>query len=460
MLIRRLQAYQAPTKPLRFRVNASLKPVIALKIYLALLVAQGLFEYFFMWTLGLSFLGLQTRLLLLGVVLLVSFTCLHFIITRKRYITAKKENDILILFLIYIGLIISVIISIYFGIGNENNGAWDYSRSMIILLIVALFSYLVTDNNQSANSAIKPFILACTMMAVLGVVSQFISWRIVNWPFLFSNFRWVFAFASSYFLARYFMMDSEIWRNLLIFIIVSASLTLDLDKPLIVSYVVAMIFVTIASWFVIMRINSNKRKQFLIRIFILIVFIIAAIAMLEIIVPGNVLREYWMIIMRRFLKRNPVSGASIGTVDGGRFYIYQKAYEMLQSKPIWGYGLGVEIRTNSGIGVPPHNIIADFILGTGIFGFIMFSLICIIVAYMILRKLNYRSYGELKLGLLGYIVFVSFFSLVGVLWTHVIMVHMFAITLGVSLKLAVLDGRTSATSGLIKVDHVLKNPGA
>lgn len=459
MSIRRLHAYQTPTKPLRFRINASLKPILALKIYLALIIAQGLFEYFFMWTLGLSFFGLQSRMLLLGVMILVGFTSIYLIQTKKHELS-KKDNNVLILFLLYGFLAISISIGVYLGIINANEGMWDYTRSIVILLIVALFSYLVVESDQSTHNVIWTFILACAMMATLEVISQLISWRIVDWPFLFSNFRWIFAIAGSYFLTRYFLMHSKMWSNLFIFIIISASLTLDIDKPLVISYFMSMTFITIASLIIVVCGKSNKKRQFWTRLFTLIIFVIFSIIMLEIIVPGNLLYEYWMEIMLRFLKINPVTGRVIGTVDGGRFYLYQKSYEMFQSKPIWGYGLGIDIKTNIGTHVPTHNIIADFILGTGIVGFIQFILICAISGYIMIKKMNYYRYSELKLGLLGYIVFVAFFSMVGVLWTHVIMVHMLAIALGVGLKLAVLDARTSAAGEPIKIDHVLKSPGA
>ena len=139
----------------------------------------------------------------------------------------------------------------------------------------------------------------------------------------------------------------------------------------------------------------------------MILLVLAALLVLEVTIPGSFLGDYRLIFYDRYLKANPITGATEGRIDGGRFELYTLAWHAIEGKRWLGLGIGgASLHPYiPGIYIFPHSLILDFLLAYGIIGVgAMLVGLCAIIVYL-LTNLNWTEYRLMKATLLGYLLF-------------------------------------------------------
>ena len=175
----------------------------------------------------------------------------------------------------------------------------------------------------------------------------------------------------------------------------------------------------------------------------MILLVLATLLVLEAAIPGSFLGDYRLIFYDRYLKANPVTGASEGRLDGGRLEYYGLAWQVIADSRWLGQGIGAAFPHPyiAGRYAFPHSLALDFLLSYGIAGIVgLFVGLSTLIIYL-LRNLNWTEYRLMKATLLGYLLFAFTFSIGSNFFPQLAMVHAVSIVLGIALKVATLDGQ-------------------
>ncbi|RME47957.1 MAG: O-antigen ligase domain-containing protein [Chloroflexi bacterium] len=452
MMIRHRYSRFVPGKPLRYQIDMWFRPETFLAIYLALIGFYGLFEVSLVSTFGWSFLGIYQRPVTLGMYLFVAGTAIWVLLVR-RPVRAKPVSlaaqMVFIFFLLEFLLL--ALMGVQYGRARGNVQVVNYQQGLEIFIMVAVAGYLATESTDRVARILRPFVYLLVFLSLLNAVSVIANnaTRLIRLPFASFDMLFVLPFAAIYFLARYLMTSRRRLLALLMFIGATAGVFLRFEKPVLVPFVLACAVLYGLLLLAAGKLSLTSRWQLLKRILILIAGGVLVLTFVELIVPGNLLGELLLLFFRRFLKFNPTTAQVIGRLDGGRFYLWQQGWEMLKTSPLWGVGFGPGIRSDLGTVVFPHNLLVEFLVGTGLLGgTVLLAWLAASTVY-ILRSFNWNEQPIFKLGLLGFLIYALIVSMVGVLWGHLALLNLTALTLGMVLKIATLDreGRTNARPG-------------
>lgn len=428
-------------KPLRYQLNDLLKPIFLLKLYLSFIAIYALFEFLLVSTFGWSFMGIYQRPIMLGMFIFVGGTALHLLTKRNHGEKRLYPRSQIFLGLLVLEFVLLVAVGLQYGRFNDNAQLISYERGLVIFFTVALSAYVGIESINKAKNVLRVFIWFLLVLSFGNAISVFVRNSVPDlWaPLLSYDILYIMPLAGIYFFVFYLLARERSFFAMLLFVTAASGVILRFEKPVLVPFVAAcgatyfVIFLLAGSLYGVSRLSLIKRA-------LLLVFAaVAALLILELIVPGNLLLEYRIAFFRNYLKFNPVSGTSIGRVDGGRFYLWAKGLQVLKESPWWGQGFGPGIRSDTGFLVFPHNLVIDFLIGTGLLGVTLLLSFLATISFYVARFIDWNSFSVLKLSMMGFLIYVFSVSMVGVLWGHLSLLHVSALILGMLIKFATLD---------------------
>ena len=437
MAIRQLRR---PAAPLRFRLERYFKPINFLGLFLALILFQGFFEYFFKFTIGISFLGLYARSFKLGMYVLVGLTALYFLL-RSKPDRNQVRPGALLLALILLEIVLGMGLSVYLGLDQKNARLPLYFDSLLSVLLIIPFAYAAVEKVEDLYRVMRWFVTGLVVLAGFEVFARVVGPSLVLVrSFALTSYRLTLPIAVLFFLVAGLTSHRPRISHLLYSAIAALGVVIAFNKPIFVPFIVSLVFAILLLLVLPKNRIAFRKRDVLLSLLVMVVLLVLFILLVEIVVPGDYLGGYVAVFERYVLKVNPSTNESIGRVDGGRFYLYARAWEMFLANPIFGRGLGVTIISDGGTQIPPHSIIFDLMAGTGLAGTLPFIAGIVILFLYVLRNADFTRMIELKVAMLGYVVFGFAFALVGVLWEYAYIYFPMAIYIGCLLKVATLDG--------------------
>lgn len=436
-------------KPLRFTLASAVTPYNALIFYLATLAFYSLWLFVVVTNFGYGFLGVYARPVMLGVAVLVLVSLADLIVGKRQRLASGAARGRLGFGVFMVLVAIGLAAGIGRGALSQNPFLQNYQHGMLILFFVTLgVAYAVPSQKAGAQlvRAIAYFLTVMAGLEFLSILAKFMGAGEVNFQLL--EFQYVIPFVSIYWLIRYLTEKGNLLRNSLLLGIVLLGAIGRLQKPVVVPLFFTLLLTGLVILFVHLFHPKLHSGMIIRRALLLVIAMFAAVAILELITPSNFLAEYRLVFYDRFLKVNPETGATKGRIDGGRLEYYGLAWSLIKSNPVFGLGVGAAFPHPdiSGRYSFPHSMILDFLLSYGISGVIALLSSVILLATFLVRNLKFSKYSVEKAALCGYLMYAFLVSLVSYYWGHLPLVHVTAISLGIALKLAILDRRAAETT--------------
>jgi O-antigen ligase len=243
--------------------------------------------------------------------------------------------------------------------------------------------------SQVANSFLER---AAFVLAVISVYIYFFGTptrgSLVVFPSQYVSFpmRLLCLFAFCWYLDKWFRGERVLtWQ--LVGLAASAMPTLVLfHKPIVVS----ALFSTIA--LILINIYKGMVTRIFFRVIILIFFSAALFAIADVATGGAVSENIIQQVYSAFLHATPDATEALENRDllessaGGRFELWQDAWQNFLEHPIFGTGLGQQVEESAftGTAIPIHNGYLDILLSVGLFGAVavVIGIICFALTAM------------------------------------------------------------------------------
>ena len=442
MIVQQKRAAIRSRKPLRYSVDNYWTPIHFFKLYFACIAFFGIFEYLFVSTYGWAFLGIYGRPFTLGMYLFVGGIAVYLVAYRRRMMSRDNALGRFLLGFLLLEFIILVIMGVQNGMANGNEQLATYQKGLWIVLLVTTFAYWGVESQREMRDVIHHFSLFLVGLSLADTLSILlhITPGMPKLPFNLFLFMHILPLGGLYFFVDYLLSRRNVFWKGFLFIVASSSIVLRFQKPVIVPYIIVIGMVFLIVFAVAGRPGFISRTKVVKRSVVLLLLAFLLPILMAAITPGSLLVEYRILFFKIFLKRNPVTGVLIGRIDGGRFYLIAQGWEMVKQSPIWGFGLGPGISSGLGTIVFPHNLMIDFLIGMGLLGIVLLVLFLFIIIRYIVTRMDWYRYPVMKIGIVGYLIYAFVFSQVGVFWGQLGLIHLSALLLGITLKLATLDG--------------------
>lgn len=439
------QRLRLGARPLRFALGDLITPINALYVYLGLLGFYGAWLFVVVPYFGHGFLGVYARPMTLGSWLLIAVSVLHLVAQRRQRLQRGTGSPALGLGVLMLLVAVGLLVGIGRGMFDQNPYLKQYQQGMLVLFFVtAAVAYALPSQKEGARlvTIIAYFLTALTFAEFASVLSRFLGITQIKSQTL--EFQYVIPFVAIYWFIRYLTSKGDIIKNALLLGIVVFGAIGRLQKPVVVPLFFALLVVGIVFLLAYYRHPALRGMTILKRALLLIVLVLAALILLEIIIPSSFLGDYRLIFYDRFLKVDPTTGVSEGRIDGGRLEYYSLAWNLVKANPLFGLGVGAAFPHPyiSGRFSFPHSIILDFLLGYGIIGVLALFASIILIAIFLFLHLRMGEFTLEKATLSGYLFYAFLVSLVSYFWGHLPLVHATAISLGFILKMAILDARS------------------
>lgn len=441
------QRLRLGNRPLRFALGDIITPLNALYGYLALLGFYGLWLFAVVPYFGHSFLGVYARPMTLGIWLLLAVCLLHLGVQRRQRLQGRGAAPYLGLGVLMLLVALGLLLGIGRGALSQTPYLNNYQQGMLVLFFAtAAVAFAVPSQKDGARlvTIIAYFLTILVFAEFASILNRFLG--VVQIKSQTLEFQYVIPFVTIYWFIRYLTSKGGILKNGIILGVVVFGAIGRLQKPVVVPLFFALLFVGFVFLVAYYRHPALRSLTIIKRALLLMALVAAAVILLEIIIPSSFLGDYRLIFYDRFLKVDPFTGVSEGRIDGGRLEYYSLAWDLVKANPLFGLGLGAAFPHPyiSGRFSFPHSIILDFLLSYGIIGVLALFAGIILMTIFLLLNLRMGEFTLEKATLCGYLFYAFLVSLVSYFWGHLPLVHATAISLGIILKMAILDARSIA----------------
>ena len=280
-------------------------------------------------------------------------------------------------------------IYVFFSSIFNFHATFSLAFSVFSNIVVAYFMSLYIKSDKCVTKFLMPIYAAC-MISVLNFFHQNASlfWggpiyginQDVN-----LNFRaqvYLFAFIVNFVL----LLRAKKFKYLyfLSLLVIAISITITASRQ---AFVVILLFI------IAYGILKKGRDINLFKVSAFLILVVVLLYMLSLYVPNN-----------------PLVNKSVNTSeDDGRVILVQKALELFQEKPIFGYGFGTFSYFSGTVYVYSHNMYTELLFGGGIVGFIFCLLPYVLLWRNIISKIYHKSMEQsIAWPIFGALLFASF----------------------------------------------------
>ena len=236
----------------------------------------------------------------------------------------------------FIIVAVGVIFGLNRGLVNATPYFTQYQQGILVMLLVVPLVYYAVPNVREADRLVRImayFLGALAVADLIGMLSRFMP--VFRLPVQTLDFQFITPFAAIYFFVRYLTSRDRMLWNGAVFGIVFLGCIARFQKPIVVPLVLVLGFMGLIL-LIVFFLNSRMRASHIIkRALLMILLVLAALLVLEVVIPGSFLGDYRLIFYDRYLKANPITGATEGRIDGGRFELYTAGLARLFEGKRW-----------------------------------------------------------------------------------------------------------------------------
>ncbi|MBN1679719.1 MAG: O-antigen ligase family protein [Anaerolineae bacterium] len=364
-----------------------------------------------------------------------------FAMSKRHGMRSKQVRRLPLVFPVSIYLFgVATLFGTFLGYQEHLGQTLDELVALSKFWATAFIAFYTITSQSVLNVILKKYLSLLFVLAVARLINHIISW--VTGTMLFHEVwtdNLMIGLAFTVTLSRFLAERQLHRRDFLTLFFIAASVLIALDKPIVWSTVLAMLFVLLLHLVKMGNITNMTRLAPLLLVFLVV------LGLFNVITGGEVLAQYQHEIDTRYLKIDPSTGERPEGIplDGGRLWIWEDAYERFEQKPFFGEGFGAVSNFKNSEhdlrGFAIHNVLLHFLLTTGLTG--TAPLIMLLLAWLVMTNRglvpNTEFFAE-RLGLSGYVIFILAFAVVGTIWLGETM-YVFGFVCGASLKSSLMQ---------------------
>lgn len=391
---------------------------ILLCIFLVIIALQGFIELF-LYTGDISAYGIYYRPVHYALYIFIFLTINKAL---RRVIDINNYRGLPPI-LYVLGIFISdVCFGAYFG-NIAKNPFW-YSDSIVIfeMIITIPVVYMVVGDVSDVRKSIHPFMQLTTILSLFQVLYYILKARFDYSQNSVGFFTLILLLGLYICLSRVIVSDNIRIRDIITLIIFFCGCLISFHKPVIISFISGIIFMLIQT-------SINRHKHFALRRLFFMIICFYVILVLVDVFFGNIILNFYSDIFR-----DSYLHESTGDISGGRYYLWETAWNLFLAKPLLGQGLGVGIGLESGI-IIIHNIYLYFLVSFGIVGsfIVFFILLSLFKVFWKIRNIQ-KDY-DIALAIGAYVFSILVYNSFGMMLFFVPVVYLFSISVGILLKM-------------------------